>query len=438
MTDERYAVHIDYDSQTTSIYIGAWINEQVIIHQIDSALTLSSRPLAVPWGQVLLAEDLDGDGQIELILQRGDGFNGFLDILSAPDWQPRGHFVFPGMNIEMYPVAIDLDSDSALELYTLASDWGFNARAVVIDFSAIADTFEIISDITAPQGSVGSVAAADFDNDGRVEFINGNGEGYGLLEWQDSTLAVVGQIPGQVAGHWAAVCRPFPGGVPCAILGSFRGDLGFTHSLLQATGNNQFAEVKLFQQSTGWGGPSQNYAADIDCDGLDEMVLEFFPEFQVWEWDPVADSFVQSCVWDFDTYGNLYRQWDYLDLDQNGVLEFSNVKTGQKQFRAFPGNGCVNCDPSGNCVPPPVPCVCVCHGDPSCDGVRADVFDVVKSVDVAFRSSPEQNDPGPQCNRAQTDVNCDGVTNVFDVVKFVDVAFRSANPAVAFCDPCVE
>jgi hypothetical protein len=79
-------------------------------------------------------------------------------------------------------------------------------------------------------------------------------------------------------------------------------------------------------------------------------------------------------------------------------------------------------------------CFCPCQGDPVCDSVT-NVFDVVKSVDVAFRSGPPLIDescfPHPS---GRTDANCDSVTNVFDVVKFVDVAFRSA-PAV-FCDPC--
>lgn len=80
-------------------------------------------------------------------------------------------------------------------------------------------------------------------------------------------------------------------------------------------------------------------------------------------------------------------------------------------------------------------CACDCFADPVCDLV-VNVFDVVKSVDVAFRAGAPVVDPNPACPREDTDVTCDNVTNVFDVVKFVDVAFRAANPATAFCDPC--
>jgi hypothetical protein len=43
----------------------------------------------------------------------------------------------------------------------------------------------------------------------------------------------------------------------------------------------------------------------------------------------------------------------------------------------------------------------------------------------------------PACPNERTDVTCDGLTNVFDVIRFVDVAFRSVDPATAFCDPCL-
>ncbi|HEX9751353.1 MAG TPA: hypothetical protein VGB22_08745 [candidate division Zixibacteria bacterium] len=78
-------------------------------------------------------------------------------------------------------------------------------------------------------------------------------------------------------------------------------------------------------------------------------------------------------------------------------------------------------------------CNCPNLGDPVLDGL-VNIFDVVKSVDVAFRAAlPPQS---PVCPYEDTDVTCDGMTNVFDVVAFVDVAFRSADPEVVFCDAC--
>jgi subtilisin family serine protease len=79
-------------------------------------------------------------------------------------------------------------------------------------------------------------------------------------------------------------------------------------------------------------------------------------------------------------------------------------------------------------------CRCQCHGDPVCDGI-VDLRDVVKTVDVAFRSgTPLLDVDCPAFPGGRTDVNCDGVATVIDVVRMVDVAFRGQAPS--FCDPC--
>ena len=62
------------------------------------------------------------------------------------------------------------------------------------------------------------------------------------------------------------------------------------------------------------------------------------------------------------------------------------------------------------------------------------VMDIVHAVDVAFRDQDPVTDPG--CTLAQTDVNCDTVTDVVDVVHLINVAFRDGNPATEFGDPC--
>ena len=84
----------------------------------------------------------------------------------------------------------------------------------------------------------------------------------------------------------------------------------------------------------------------------------------------------------------------------------------------------------------PQDCACDCFGDPRCDSIINDIFDIVEAANVAFRFGPPLPDPNPLCPRTRTDVNCDGATNIFDIVKFADVAFRFVSPSVAFCDPC--
>lgn len=439
VTQEHFAAYFDSASSSTEIYVGDFNNDCVFVHRIDASLAVVSEQLPIEYGLALLAIDLDRDGLMELVLQRGDGIDGFVDILSRPDWQTRQRFVFPGMNTELFPLAVDVDSDSEVELYlTPAEPFNHeNAKAVIIDYDTLLNQFRIASDIVAPFGAVGSSAVADFDGDDRLEFITGNDAGYGLFEWRNSALVFIDQLPGQVAGYWAAIAAPLPGRIPCAILGSFRGDPGWTHSLLRAVGDNEFTELRLFQESTGAGGSaSSNFALDFDCDGLDEMVMTMFPYFQVWEWDVAADSFFQSCTWDAPTYGNLYYEWAAVDIDQDGVLEFGNVSNGARIFRSFEGPNCVSCLPGGLCDPPPVPCVCACHADPSCDGIKSSVLDVLKTIDVAFRAAPEQSDPGPICDKTQTDFDCNGMTNLVDVVRVINVAFRGFPASQQYCDPC--
>lgn len=80
------------------------------------------------------------------------------------------------------------------------------------------------------------------------------------------------------------------------------------------------------------------------------------------------------------------------------------------------------------------PCDCPCAGDPACDGVIANVQDVVTVVAVAFRGAAAVRDSG--CPYDRVDLDCSGASNVIDVVRVVNVAFRGANPAAEFCAPC--
>ncbi|MEW5701639.1 MAG: S8 family peptidase [Candidatus Zixiibacteriota bacterium] len=80
-------------------------------------------------------------------------------------------------------------------------------------------------------------------------------------------------------------------------------------------------------------------------------------------------------------------------------------------------------------------CRCQCHGDPICDAI-ADLRDVVKAVDMAFRGgAPILDVDCPAFPGGRADVNCDGVVTVVDVVRIVDTAFRGQPPD--YCDPCL-
>ncbi len=82
-------------------------------------------------------------------------------------------------------------------------------------------------------------------------------------------------------------------------------------------------------------------------------------------------------------------------------------------------------------------CFCECHGNPAvASNPNIDVLDVVYTLYVAFRGQSSIPDTSPVCPVNATDVDCNGHSDVIDVIKMIDVAFRSADPASVFCDPC--
>jgi hypothetical protein len=336
------------------------------------------------------------------------------------------------MNIVMNAETVNVDGDSYLEIFAIPH-WIGTSRAVIIKYDDALDTFKVISDIDAPEWSRGEAAIADFDEDGRMEFIAGNDLGYALYEWQETSLVYVGQVGGLAEGIelYATPVKPYPGGVLHALLSHAGGSCRY--EIIAAVGDNVFEIVDSIVEQTGFTGYAPCLGRDSDCDGVDEMTMTFSPLYKVYQWDTATQAFVESCQWHENDIGGQVK-WYSLDLDQDGTAEWGTINHNFV-FYDFPGPECVFCDSVGHCLYADSTCYCFCFGDPQCDSVT-NVFDVVKSVDVAFRSAPPVGDTYPLCPQDRTDVTCDGVTNVFDVVAFVDVAFRSANPSTAFCNPC--
>ncbi|HUU45113.1 MAG TPA: hypothetical protein VM118_05210, partial [Acidobacteriota bacterium] len=329
------------------------------------------------------------------------------------------------------------DDDPQLEVYVTPVSLGLDARVVIIDYNPVSDSYEKIVDLEPPYGAIGYPAVGDFDRDGRMEFISGTFDyGYRLYEWQESTLVYIGLVGDSLGSmnYRAVACHPKPGGMLHALLGHSGYDVGFHYQLLEPTGDNAFDVVRVFQYSTAAIGIHPCWAADTDCDGLDELATTFYPvPSRTWGWDEDSSDFVPGCSWDYGVYEAL-PLWRDVDLDQNGAREWATVN-GVDVFRVFPDPFCQGCDSAGHCVPP-VLCYCKCFADPACDG-QTDVLDVVHAVDVAFRNGVAEPDPYPQCSDLEaTDVDCSGFTNVLDVVHFVNVAFRSGDPAAEFCAPC--
>lgn len=414
-----------YDSVRNISYVfsrgGVSFGDSIIRHEIDANLHVTTTALPLPLADTWLAVDLDRDGQLELVVQRGSPpfTNSLLEIYSAPDWRLRARLVFPGMTFGMYPTPVNADADSFLEIY--ATPMGFGpARAVIIHYDPVRDTFTMVANVAAPPWTFGEAAVGDFDGDGRVEFISGNDRGYGLFEYDGRTLSFIGYMiqNSNVMNQSAVACQPKPDGVLHALLASSgRGPSGgslYRAWLLRPVADNSFEVVWYHEEPAGGEGSHHVYAADIDCDGLDELFLNL-ETTQVWEWDQTVGDFVPGCEWERSVYG-MFMQMQVTDFDQDGNREWSTIPFWSL-FRTFEDSRCRPC--------------CPCFADPFCDGVKTDVFDVVACIDVAFGAASARFDP--TCPRERTDVDCSGVTDIFDVLHVIAVAFRNASYDVEFC-----
>ncbi len=410
-----------YDSLRKLSYVftrgGASFGDSIIRHEIDAGLHVTTTVLPMPPVDVWCAVDLDRDGQLDLVVQRTNPSfsDGWLEIYSAPDWRLRARMAFPGMTFWMYPTPVNVDADSFLEIYATPSGFG-PAEAVIIHYDPVRDTFAAVASAAAPPWTFGESAVGDFDGDGRVEFITGNDYGYGLFEYDGRTLSYISNVLNNrnALNQSAVACRPKPDGALYALLASSGGDSHYRAWLLRAVADNSF-EVAWYHEEPGGGEGSHHvYAADIDCDGLDELFLNL-ETTRVWEWDEAVGDFVPGCTWERSTYG-MFKQMQMTDFDQDGNREWSTIPDWSL-FRTFEDSRCRPC--------------CPCHGDPLCDGVITDVFDVIACIGVAFGGAAARFDPS--CPRERTDVDCSGVTDVLDVVHVIAVAFQGASPEAEFC-----
>ncbi|MBM3317678.1 MAG: hypothetical protein FJY75_07480 [Candidatus Eisenbacteria bacterium] len=327
-----FSVHADDFFSVTHIYVEDYPRNGVTRHTIDAGLNRTETLLPIAYGLPWIAADLDGDGHIELVLQRGDpgmGGDGYLDIHSAPDWALRARITLPGMKLVFFPVAIDVDDDSDLEIFLAPGSLSGTARAMLVDYDRPADLFVVRADIAAPAGTYGHTAAGDFDGDGRVEFITGNNTGYGLFEFDPAVgaggLFYRGQVGDPYPGSHAIALRPLPCGTLHALLGHSSFTHGYRYQLLRPTGDNTFAVAHVFHEYHGYAGHQPSYGLDADGDGLDEIVMEFHPYARIYEWDPGSQQFQVAWSWDQTSEVGTLVAWADTDLDRDGVREWCSA-----------------------------------------------------------------------------------------------------------------
>lgn len=433
LPSSRAAIRIDSVARMTAIYAADFQANNYVKFEIDSALSSSQSVLPIPDGFPRGIADLDADGSLEFVDFKGSASGiGVLRIYDMATWSVRDSFVV-ATNVVPATFMANTDSDPYVEIFLTIGDFA-SEHVQMLKYNFLSSGFEFVASADGILEGAGQVAGADFDNDGRFEYVRAGLNSYRVYEWTGTEFVSAPEVPLMGFGNHMVACHPFPDGVTYLLMGLSATQGPFEFRLMKAVADNTFEAVYSFFDTTGWSGGTPCYAADVDCDGLDELFLIPAPHKRAWEWDVASGQFAQSCSYDSVAPNGLYY-WYSTDMDFDTRLEWTAISGGQ-QLYMFSSLPCQNCDPLGHCDAPEIECGCGCLADPSCDGVRSDVLDVVATIDVSFRGEGESPDPSPYCGVSKTDVNCTGSTDIVDVVKIINVAFRGAAADSEFCDPC--
>lgn len=332
-TSNVFCTYFDTGDQVTKVFSGDYSNDWIYVANIQPDLIGYSTIVNLSYGLTWLIEDLDGDGNRELVMQRGDGVHGYLDIYSeptlTPNWTLRASILLPFQNVYFHPVAVNLDTDNHLELFLTPSSLGGNEHAVVVQYNQFTNTFEITDNLAGPSGLYGPAAAYDFDNDGYVEIVVGVNGGYGLYEYvyvQEPSLRYIGVIPGTNSGNWATTLRPKPVRSTYLMTGSTMVGNGYTYQLWRPNGtvNNSFVLVQTFNEDNGYFGIHPCFVMDDDNDGLDEFGMNFYPYFRMYEWNSVTAQFENIYTWD-QLHEGTFRRFAPTDLDRDHRKEWAII-----------------------------------------------------------------------------------------------------------------
>lgn len=323
VVDWFFALSTAVDPPHTTFFVGDLDNDTINIHTVTSNLVVSTGSLPMTYGLPLLATDLDLDGEVELVVQRGD-FNGgyFLDIHSAPTWRLRSRIALVPRLGGGHAIAVNTDSDPELEISYVSEALGTVSLVMVVDFDPESGSFVVADSLAGPVQMGGITLAHDVDFDGRVEIISGTFSDHYQYEVIDGVIEDRGMITDAVGGHYAALVQPIPGEPEHLLLGDSSVTQGWKHQLMRVTGDNQFESAWLAEEANGWYSIQPwGFGLDADNDNIDELMLWIAPTVRHLEWDPAAQDFV--ITWTMDvTGGDSLQIRAATDLDGDGIPEW--------------------------------------------------------------------------------------------------------------------
>jgi hypothetical protein len=282
--------------------------------------------------------DFDSDGLYDVVTD-GDYFIGIM-IFESPD-----SFSYPTQEVwrdtvgqpAVTPISVyDIDQDGLPEIVKV----GANGIDFVI-YESIGDNFydkiyeDTIQGINTPLSTLGF---ADFDDDGKIEFVLGNlSDGVGAAYWlyespADNTYEFIhlGSVPTKNIKDCFSVADADGDGKLEFVVKGFTPLDARTHAFIfEAIGDNTYEIIKSFNLAGGdyYGGYSE--AGDVDGDSVPEIVLESASYVYIIK-AAGNDSFY---IWDTlpgHASGSNVR---IFDIDGNGLAEI--IISGNNETRIY-------------------------------------------------------------------------------------------------------